>query len=66
MAERQRLLDDWKDWYASKQAWLKKMAEGRAEILGEAAAEQAYVLTDTEIEELVGVEETVLKSSSGL
>ena len=66
VADRQRLLDEWKEWYASKQAWLEKNAAGRAELLGESEAEGAYEITEAEVEELIGVEETVLRSAGGL
>ena len=61
VADRERLLSKWQAWYASKVDWLEGNAAGRAKILGDAEAEGAYAITEAEIEELIGVEETVLR-----
>ena len=63
VADRQRLLDERQAWFASKQEWLEQNAAGRAELLGSSHNEQAYEITEAEIEELLSVEETVLRGS---
>lgn len=63
MAERQRLMDEWEEWYKGKAEWLAWAAEGAAKLLGERAAELPFTVEEVEVEETLGkpVEE-VLKA----
>lgn len=63
VADRQRLLDEWQAWYVGKQEFLEHLSAGRAKLLHDEGAEGTYVITEAEVEELVGVEETVLRSN---
>ncbi|KAK9836110.1 hypothetical protein WJX81_002073 [Elliptochloris bilobata] len=63
MAERQRLMDEWEEWYKGKAEWLAWAAEGASKVLGARAAELPFTVEDVEVEEMFGkpVEE-VLKA----
>lgn len=63
MAERQRLMDEWEEWYKGKAEWLAWAAEGAAKLLGKRAAELPFTVEEVEVEETLGkpVEE-VLKA----
>ena len=63
MAERQRLMDEWEEWYKGKAEWLAWAAEGAAKLLGERAGELPFTVEEVEVEETLGkpVEE-VLKA----
>lgn len=54
MAERQRLMDEWEEWYKTKAEWLAWAAEGRAKLLGPRAEEGEYTVEQVEVEEVVG------------
>ena len=61
MAERQRLMDEWEEWYKAKAEWLAWAAEGVAKLLGARAAELPFTVEEVEVEETLGkpVEETL-------
>ena len=63
MADRQRLADEWHAWLDSKQAYIEELAAGRQKIMGEALEEQPYSIIEAEVEEVLGVEETVIRNT---
>lgn len=63
MAERQRLMDEWEEWYKSKAEWMAWAKAGAAELLGSRLEEGPFTVEEVEVEETLGkpVEE-VLKA----
>ena len=61
MADRQRLADEWRAWLESKQEYIDELAAGRRKIMGDALEEQPYSIIEAEVEEILGVEEVVIR-----
>lgn len=55
IAERSRLMDEWKTWYDSKQDWLEWIEAGRKALLGERGIEGEYTLKEVEAEVPMGM-----------
>ena len=56
------MLDEWKEWYSTKQEWLTWHTDGLAELCGAAAEEGEYKLEEVEIEETVANTEEVIRT----
>lgn len=55
IAERNRLISDWKAWYESKQEWIQMIEAGRRALLGDRAEEGEFVVQEVEAEVPIGM-----------
>lgn len=64
LAERERLLTEWKKWQESKAAWVREQHEGIKALLGSKwrEPEEEYVVEEVEVSAIVDVKETVVQS----
>jgi hypothetical protein len=61
LADRQRAMDDWTAWYASKSEWLDQQRNFADSVLGNLLTEREYTVSEVEVEETISFNEEVIK-----
>jgi len=63
IAERTKLMEEWKSWFESKQQWLEWYETGRAELLGDKLKEGEYSVEEVKAEVPLGApQEEILRN----
>ena len=62
IAERTKLMEEWKSWYQSKKQWLDWFEAGREDLLGDGAREGEYTVEEVIAEVPLGAQEEVLRN----
>ncbi|BDA47339.1 Eukaryotic translation initiation factor 3 subunit B [Coccomyxa sp. Obi] len=62
VAERQRMMEEWREWYDTKREWLEWHTAGLQRLLGDRLLEGDYTVEEVETETTVSTVEEVLKS----
>jgi len=62
VAERQRMMEEWKEWYDTKREWLEWHTQGLQRLLGDRLIESDYTVEEVETEATLSTTEEVLKS----
>lgn len=62
VAERQRMMEEWKEWYDTKREWLEWHTQGLQRLLGDRLNESDYTVEEVETETTLSTTEEVLKS----
>ncbi len=52
VAERQRMMEEWKEWYSTKEDWMAWHAAGLAQLLGPRLQEGDFTLEEVETEQV--------------
>lgn len=61
VAERQRMMEEWKEWYQTKEDWLQWHRAGLEKLLGSRLQEGEYTVEEVESENIVSTTEEILK-----
>ncbi len=62
VAERQRMMEEWQEWYQTKEEWLHENQVGLAKLLGERLEEGEYTTEEVTVETVISNIEEVLKT----
>lgn len=61
VAERQRMMEEWKEWYDTKREWLEWHTQGLQQLLGDRQDQGGFKLEEVETEMTISTAEEVIK-----
>ncbi len=62
VAERQRMMEEWKEWYDTKREWLEWHTQGLNQLLGDRLTEGDFTVEEVETELTIGTAEEIIKA----
>ena len=62
VAERQRMMEEWKEWYDTKREWLEWHTQGLNQLLGDRLVEGNFTVEEVETEITLSTAEEIIKS----